>query len=138
MSETSGNFKRLLVSLCAGGRDESGQINLEAARQDANALLHAGELRVGTDESVFNMVLCQRNYQQIKLVSSNFLCYENHLKYLPILNDTFFVLTKICDEYQKIASCSLKDSIRKEFSGDIEVSEKRGDRVKHCLIFSSI
>lgn len=71
MSETSGNFKRLMVSLCAGGRDESGQTNLEAARQDANALLQAGELCVGTDESVFNMVLCQRNFQQIKLVSSS-------------------------------------------------------------------
>lgn len=71
MSETSGNFKRLLVSLCAGGRDESGQTNLEAAQADANALHQAGDQRAGTDESVFNMVLCQRNFQQIKLVSSS-------------------------------------------------------------------
>lgn len=71
MSETSGHFKRLLVSLCAGGRDESGQTNIQAAREDANALHQAGVLRAGTDESVFNMILCQRNYQQIKLVSSN-------------------------------------------------------------------
>lgn len=69
MSETSGNFKRLLVALCAAGRDESGTTNLEVARRDATELLNAGELRVGTDESTFNMVLCQRNYAQIKLVS---------------------------------------------------------------------
>lgn len=69
MSETSGNFKRLLVSLCAGGRDESGIVDHDAATRDATELLRAGELRVGTDESTFNMVFCQRNFAQIKLVS---------------------------------------------------------------------
>lgn len=73
MSETSGNFKRLLVSLCVAGRDESGQTDVEAARQDATDLLRAGELRVGTDESTFNMILCQRNYQQIQLVGLTFI-----------------------------------------------------------------
>lgn len=68
MSETSGNFKRLLVSLCSANRDESGMINPEAAARDATELLRAGELRVGTDESTFNMILCQRNFQQIRLV----------------------------------------------------------------------
>lgn len=68
MSETSGNFKRLLVALCAAGRDESGLTDFDAARRDATDLLRAGELRVGTDESTFNMILCQRNYQQIQLV----------------------------------------------------------------------
>lgn len=70
MSETSGNFKRLLVSLCNGCRDESGQIDHDAATRDATELLRAGELRVGTDESTFNMVFCQRNYAQIKLVGT--------------------------------------------------------------------
>lgn len=69
MSETSGNFKRLLVSLCAGSRDESGVVDHDAAGRDATELLRAGELRCGTDESTFNMVFCQRNYAQIKLVS---------------------------------------------------------------------
>lgn len=70
MSETSGNFKRLLVSLCAANRDESGVVDPVAAKRDATELLRAGELRAGTDESTFNMVFCQRNYAQIKLVSS--------------------------------------------------------------------
>lgn len=70
MSETSGNFKRLLVALCAGSRDESGVVDHDAAGRDATELLRAGELRVGTDESTFNMVFCQRNYAQIKLVRS--------------------------------------------------------------------
>lgn len=114
MSETSGHFKRLLVSLCAGNRDESGHVNLEAARNDANALYQAGELVVGTDESTFNMILCQRNYQQLQLVRSRF--FNIFAFDLLIL-----LIHQIIEEYQKIAGCSLKDSIRKEFSGDIEV-----------------
>lgn len=95
MSETSGNFKRLLVSLCAGGRDESGVVDQEAAHRDATELLRAGELRAGTDESIFNLIFCQRNYGQIKL---------------------------ICDEYQRITGHGLEKAIRNEFSGDIMVN----------------
>lgn len=69
MSETSGHFKRLLVALCTANRDESGATDIDGARRDATELLRAGELRVGTDESTFNMILCQRNFAQIKLVS---------------------------------------------------------------------
>lgn len=71
-SETSGNFKRLLTSLCTAARDESGRVDPNLAKQDARELLKAGELRVGTDESMFNMILCNRNYQQLRLVSSLF------------------------------------------------------------------
>lgn len=93
MSETSGNFKRLLVSLCVGGRDESGVTDIGAAQRDATELLRAGELQIGTDESTFNMILCQRNYPQLKL---------------------------ICDEYAKMTGHSLEKTIHKEFSGDIK------------------
>lgn len=93
MSETSGNFKRLLVSLCVGARDESGVTDVLAAQRDATALLKAGELQIGTDESTFNMVLCQRNYQQLKL---------------------------IFNEYTKMTGHSLQKAIQKEFSGDIK------------------
>lgn len=98
ISETSGNFKRLLVSLCTGGRDESGIVDLEAANRDATELLRAGELRAGTDESTFNMVFCKRNYAQIKI---------------------------ICDEYQRMTGHSLEKAIRNEFSGDIMVCKTR-------------
>lgn len=64
-----------------------------AAQRDATELLKAGELQVGTDESTFNMVLCQRNYQQLKLV---------------------------CDEYAKMTGHTLEKAIQKEFSGDIK------------------
>ena len=70
-SETSFSFKRLLVSLCNAGRDESGAIDQSAAMQDAKALLEAGVKRAGTDETAFNMVFCQRSFNQIRLVSSS-------------------------------------------------------------------
>ncbi|XP_075154276.1 annexin B11 isoform X2 [Haematobia irritans] len=91
-SETSGNFKRLLVSLCTAARNESGLTDRTAAQSDARELLKAGELRVGTDESMFNMILCQRNYQQLKL---------------------------IFQEYETMTGHSLEKAIKKEFSGDI-------------------
>lgn len=81
VSETSGNFKRLLVSLCAGARDESGVVDEQAAHRDATELLRAGELRAGTDESTFNMVFCQRSFAQIKLV-----CVELFFSYCCCYN----------------------------------------------------
>lgn len=93
VGDTSGHFKRLLVSLCNAGRDESGQTDREAARQDATDLLRAGELRAGTDESAFNKVLCQRNFPQLRLV---------------------------CEEYEKMCGHSLEKAIENEFSGDIK------------------
>lgn len=82
MSETSGNFKRLLVSLCTANRDESGHVDVASANRDATELLKAGELRVGTDESTFNMVLCQRNYDQLRLVC-------RHLQYSSLKDHIF-------------------------------------------------
>ncbi|XP_062140575.1 annexin B11 isoform X2 [Drosophila sulfurigaster albostrigata] len=91
-SETSGNFKRLLTSLCTAAREESGRVDPAMAKNDARELLKAGELRVGTDESMFNMILCERNYQQLKL---------------------------IFQEYESMTGHSLEKAIKKEFSGDI-------------------
>jgi annexin A7/11 len=93
MADTSGNFKRLLVSLCTASRDESGATDPEKARTDATELLRAGELRVGTDESTFNMILCQRNYQQLRLVFQ---------------------------EYETMCGHGFEKAIEKEFSGDVK------------------
>jgi len=44
-SDTSGNFKRLLVSLSMGRRDENPVANMAAAETDAQALLRAGKAK---------------------------------------------------------------------------------------------
>lgn len=93
IGETSGNFKRLLVALCTANRDESMVTDLDAAKADATSLLRAGELMFGTDESVFNSILCQRNYAQLKL---------------------------IFDEYHTITGHTFEQAIENEFSGEIK------------------
>ena len=91
--DTSGCFKRIMVSLSTGNRDESMVVDPQAARIDAQALKNAGISRMGTDESEFNRILCLRNYSQIKLIA---------------------------EEYEKLTGHTLEKDIKKEFSGDIE------------------
>lgn len=91
--DTSGCFKRIMVSLSTGNRDESMIIDPNAARIDAQSLKDAGISRMGTDESEFNRILCLRNYAQIKLIAQ---------------------------EYEKLTGHTLEKDIKKEFSGDVE------------------
>lgn len=94
-NETSGWFKRLLVSLTTGMRDESGQVDPLRANQDARSLYKAGEQRLGTDESVFSSILAAQNFAQLRLVF---------------------------DEYQKTSGHTIEQAIASEFSGDIKDS----------------
>jgi annexin A7/11 len=109
ISETSGNFKRLLVSLLNANRDESGEVDEDKAREDATALLRAGELRAGTDESVFNSVLCQRNFNQLRLIFK---------------------------EYETMTGHSFEKAIKNEFSGtESNYLRNSFNSVNHCISF---
>ncbi|XP_011869187.1 PREDICTED: annexin B9-like [Vollenhovia emeryi] len=93
ISDTSGNFKRLMVSLCCANRDESHNVDNAAAMEDARQLLQAGELRFGTDESTFNAILVQRNFAQLR---------------------------QIFIEYHNVTGHDIDVAIENEFSGDIK------------------
>jgi annexin A7/11 len=66
VSETSGHFRRLLVSCLQCARQEGGAIDMAKATKDANELYQAGEKKWGTDESKFNQILCLRSFPQLR------------------------------------------------------------------------
>jgi len=92
-SETSGYFKRLLISMCNAGRDESQSVDVAKAQQDAKDIFDAGEGQYGTDESAFNLVLCSRSISQLRATIS---------------------------VYKQVAGRDIEDSITSETSGTLQ------------------
>nr|XP_015203103.1 PREDICTED: annexin A7 isoform X1 [Lepisosteus oculatus]XP_015203104.1 PREDICTED: annexin A7 isoform X1 [Lepisosteus oculatus] len=91
--DTSGHFERLLISMCQGNRDESDAVNLQKAQEDAQRLFQAGEGKLGTDESSFNMILATRSFPQLRAT---------------------------VEAYGRIGKHDLITAIKKEFSGYVE------------------
>ncbi|KAM3606884.1 uncharacterized protein V6R79_025111 [Siganus canaliculatus] len=91
--DTSGHFRRLLISLAQGNRDERENVDISLAKQDAQSLYAAGENKLGTDESKFNAILCARSKPHLRAV---FL------------------------EYQRMCGRDIEKSISREMSGDLE------------------
>ncbi|OXB66972.1 hypothetical protein ASZ78_004636 [Callipepla squamata] len=92
-ADTSGHFERLLVSMCQGNRDENPTVDYQKAQEDAQRLYQAGEGKLGTDESCFNMVLASRSFPQLRATA---------------------------EAYSRIANRDLASSIDREFSGNVE------------------
>ncbi|XP_050965959.1 annexin A3-like [Labeo rohita] len=92
-SEVSGDFGKAILLLAECARDESTSVNADKAKEDAKVLYHAGEKKVGTDESKFIEILCKRSF--------------------PHLRQTIL-------EYKNISGKTLQKSIEKEMSGDLE------------------
>ncbi|NWV40261.1 ANXA6 protein, partial [Grantiella picta] len=93
VGDTSGHFKKMLVVLLQGAREEDDVVSEDLVQQDAKDLLEAGELKWGTDEAQFIYILGRRSRQHLRLVF---------------------------DEYFKIAGKPIERSIRGELSGDFE------------------
>ncbi|KAH9514714.1 Annexin A11, partial [Bulinus truncatus] len=94
-ADTSGHFKRLLVSLVSGHREpDRTEPDVELAKKEAKELYDAGEKQMGTDESVFNRVLCLRSIIQLR--------------------ETF-------NQYKAISGKDIEKSIESEMSGNLEL-----------------
>ena len=71
-SETSGNLRKLLVSLLLAQRSQNQVPNQQQCMMDAQALYKAGEGRWGTDESTFNQIFSTRSSAEIACINQ---CY---------------------------------------------------------------
>ncbi|XP_072120732.1 LOW QUALITY PROTEIN: annexin A6 [Mobula birostris] len=93
VGDTSGHFKKMLVVLLQGTREEDDVVSEDLVAQDAKELYEAGELQWGTEESTFITILGSRSFCHLRLVF---------------------------DEYQNIAGKEIEDSLRDELSGDFQ------------------
>jgi len=93
-SETSGHFRRMLVSLLQAARDESDLVDTELVQQDVQELYEAGEGQWGTDESAFNKVLLNRSCEHLQAVF---------------------------DAYEQQYARPIETVIEKEMSGDLQM-----------------
>lgn len=67
VGDTSGHFKKMLVVLLQGAREEDDVVSEDLVEQDAKDLLEAGELKWGTDEAQFIYILGRRSRQHLRL-----------------------------------------------------------------------
>ncbi|XP_072368840.1 annexin A6 isoform X4 [Scyliorhinus torazame] len=93
VGDTSGHFKKMLVVLLQGTREEDDVVSDDLVAADAKELYEAGELQWGTTESSFITILGNRSFCHLQLVF---------------------------DEYQKIAGKEIEESLRGELSADFE------------------
>lgn len=108
-SDTSGNFRRLLISLLQGQRPETTEVNVDDAKRDAQDLVEAGIAKFGTDESKFNSLFCDRSDPQLRAIFNEYakltgksigrVRFESN-------NSIFFVV--------------LEESVKSEASGDLQ------------------
>ena len=91
--DTSGNFRKLLISLIQGNRSTNQTPDKDECEKIANELYSAGEKKTGTDESIFN-------------------------KYFALSSP--HELLVIAREYHKLTGNLLTKAVDKEFSGDIK------------------
>jgi len=93
IDETSGDLKRLLVSLLQCNRSEVTDIDTNKLDKDLADIYEAGEGQCGTDESVFNKIFTNRSPKEIRYLNK---------------------------EYLKHTGKNLREVIESEFSGDIK------------------
>ncbi|CAF1191411.1 unnamed protein product [Rotaria magnacalcarata] len=92
-SDTSGDFRRLLVSLMQGHRPETTKVNADRVKRDAQSLIDASSDKFGTDEAKFNELFCNRSDSELKA---------------------------IFNQFAELSGKSIEEIVKKETSGDIQ------------------
>ncbi|XP_037025607.1 annexin B10-like [Bradysia coprophila] len=92
-SETDGHFRRLLTLIITGVRDETGEVDAELAKEQAETLYAAGEGKLGTDEDAFNRILAHGSFEHLRLVF---------------------------EEYKQLSGQTIEHAIDHELAGDLK------------------
>jgi len=71
-SDTSGDFRNLMVSLVCGDRADDDHLNFDQANEDVTKLVEAGPAKWGTDEGTINYILCTRSRTQLEYTFKKF------------------------------------------------------------------
>ncbi|XP_015114204.1 annexin B9-like [Diachasma alloeum] len=93
LKDASGQFKRLIVSICQANRDENVGLDLAQAQVDANDLFEVGEKQWKEENSRFNALIITNSYQQLR---------------------------QLFLEFEKISGDDIEVSIERAFSGSIK------------------
>ncbi|XP_043916770.1 annexin A1-like [Protopterus annectens] len=105
-SDTSGDFKKVLVILAEGSRSEDTHVNDQLADADARALYDAGERRKGTELSTFTEILTKRSIPQLQ---RTFQLYKKHSE----------------NDMNKVVELELKGDIKKCFAAIVKCVENK-------------
>ncbi|PNI72020.1 ANXA6 isoform 5 [Pan troglodytes] len=90
-SDTSGHFRRILISLATGNREEGGE-NLDQAREDAQEIADTPSGDKTSLETRFMTILCTRSYPHLR---------------------------RVFQEFIKMSNYDVEHTIKKEMSGDV-------------------
>ncbi len=58
--DTSGDYRKFLLSLVAANRPETNDVNMNIVEKDVDDLIAAGIKKLGTDEAKFNEIFAKR------------------------------------------------------------------------------
>jgi len=88
LNDVSGDFKKVLVELLKGTRDQSTTVNEEEAQGVAEKLYKAGEGKLGTDEAVFIDIIARRSPAFLARVSEFYKAKHKHTLEQAVKSET--------------------------------------------------
>ena len=87
-SETSGDYRKAVMNLLENERSQNTSPDLESCKKIAEELYHAGEKKLGTDESVFIKYFTSLSADELALVGKEY--HKNYKKNIvEVINNEF-------------------------------------------------
>lgn len=87
-SETSGDYRKAIMNLLENERSQNTSPDLESCKKIAEELYHAGEKKLGTDESVFIKYFTSLSADELALVGKEY--HKNYKKNIvEVINNEF-------------------------------------------------